>query len=82
LLGPSTIQSAGGNIYDPADVQIVDPLGTSEPNNFDVSGPSRHLISQDNRDQFAGPCQPKFIPQKDPGLFSFGECVATQVAGP
>merc|ERR1712166_1560147 len=32
LLGSSTLQSGG--IYDPADVQIVDRLGTSEADNF------------------------------------------------
>ena len=72
LLGSSTIQSGG--IYDPADVQIVDRLGTSAADNFDD-----FLFG---RGQFAGQRQPKFIPQKDPGFFFNGECVATQVAGP
>lgn len=70
LLGSSTIQSGG--IYDPADVQIVDRLGTSEADNFFIFP----------RGQFAGQRQPKFFPQKDPGFFFNGECVATQVAGP
>ena len=70
LLGSSTIQSGG--IYDPADVQIIDRLGTSAADNF----------LTDKRGQFAGQRQPKFIPQKDPGFFFNGECVATQVAGP
>ncbi|OEU09904.1 hypothetical protein FRACYDRAFT_248153 [Fragilariopsis cylindrus CCMP1102] len=76
LLGSSTIQSGG--IYDPADVQIVDRLGTSEADSFDdpFSG-----INKPQRGQFAGQRQPKFIPQKDPGFFFNGECVATQVAG-
>ncbi|OEU06359.1 hypothetical protein FRACYDRAFT_254793 [Fragilariopsis cylindrus CCMP1102] len=69
LLGSSTIQSGG--IYDPADVQIIDRLGTSAADNF----------LTDKRGQFAGQRQPKFIPQKDPGFFFNGECVATQVAG-
>ncbi|OEU14343.1 hypothetical protein FRACYDRAFT_240880 [Fragilariopsis cylindrus CCMP1102] len=67
LLGSSTIQSGG--IYDPADVQIVDRLGTSKADGL-------------LKPQFAGQHQPKFIPQKDPGFFFNGECVATQVAGP
>ncbi|OEU05784.1 hypothetical protein FRACYDRAFT_258268 [Fragilariopsis cylindrus CCMP1102] len=75
LLGSSTIQSGG--IYDPADVQIVDRLGTSAADNF---------LSEDDeflkRGQFAGQRQPRFIPQKDPGFFFNGECVATRVAGP
>ncbi|OEU07258.1 hypothetical protein FRACYDRAFT_264973 [Fragilariopsis cylindrus CCMP1102] len=78
LLGSSTIQSGG--IYDPADVQIVDRLGTSGADNFDDDSflsPSE----KQNRGQFAGQRQPKFIPQKDPGFFFNGECVATQVAG-
>ncbi|OEU11721.1 hypothetical protein FRACYDRAFT_244844 [Fragilariopsis cylindrus CCMP1102] len=74
LLGSSTIQSGG--IYDPADVQIVDRLGTSAADNFDCT------LFLDKRGQFAGQRQPKFIPQKDPGFFFNGECVATQVAGP
>jgi hypothetical protein len=74
LLGSSTIQSGG--IYDPADVQIVDRLGTSEADNFDDASPVEDL-----RGQFAGQRQPKFIPQKDPGFFFNGECVATQVRG-
>ncbi|OEU11347.1 hypothetical protein FRACYDRAFT_245675 [Fragilariopsis cylindrus CCMP1102] len=76
LLGSSTIQSGG--IYDPADVQIVDRLGTSEADNFDVV----EFINSKQRGQFAGQRQPKFIPQKDPGFFFNGECVATQAAGP
>jgi hypothetical protein len=78
FLGSSTIQSGG--IYDPADVQIVDRLGTSEADNFDRSR-ERHLTNS-VRFQFAGQRQPKFIPQKDPGFFFNGECVATQVTGP
>ena len=77
LLGSSTIQSGG--IYDPADVQIVDRLGTSEADNFDDD--SDFLSGKQQRGQFAGQRQPKFIPQKDPGFFFNGECVATQVAG-
>ena len=73
LLGSSTIQSGG--IYDPADVQIVDRLGTSAADNFDCT------LFLDKRGQFAGQRQPKFIPQKDPGFFFNGECVATQVRG-
>jgi hypothetical protein len=82
LLGSSTIQSGG--IYDPADVQIVDRLGTSAADNFDANPTfSRRLMGeQGTRGQFAGQRQPKFIPQKDPGFFFNGECVATQVAGP
>jgi hypothetical protein len=64
LLGSSTIQSGG--IYDPADVQIVDRLGTSEADNFDVGGSS---ATSQNR----GQRQPKFIPQKDPEFFFNGE---------
>ena len=78
LLGSSTIQSGG--IYDPADVQIVDRLGTSEADNFDDD--SDFLSGKQQRGQFAGQRQPKFIPQKDPGFFFNGECVATQAAGP
>jgi hypothetical protein len=75
LLGSSTIQSGG--IYDPADVQIIDRLGTSKADNFvDDTGTLDGL-----RGQFAGQRQPKFIPQKDPGFFFNGECVATQVRG-
>merc|ERR1712166_861401 len=70
LLGSSTLQSGG--IYDPADVQIVDRLGTSRADNF---------FGDTARGQFAGQRQPKFIPQKDPGFFFNGECVATQVRG-
>ncbi|OEU19330.1 hypothetical protein FRACYDRAFT_235377 [Fragilariopsis cylindrus CCMP1102] len=70
LLGSSTLQSGG--IYDPADVQIVDRLGTSVADNF---------FGELARGQFAGQRQPKFIPQKDPGFFFNGECVATQVRG-
>ncbi|OEU09717.1 hypothetical protein FRACYDRAFT_247973 [Fragilariopsis cylindrus CCMP1102] len=70
LLGSSTLQSGG--IYDPADVQIVDRLGTSKADNF---------FGDTARGQFAGQRQPKFIPQKDPGFFFNGECVATQVRG-
>lgn len=73
LLGSSTIQSGG--IYDPADVQIVDRLGTSAADNFDDTR------NKQQRGQFAGQRQPKFIPQKDPGFFFNGECVATQAAG-
>jgi hypothetical protein len=79
LLGSSTIQSGG--IYDPADVQIVDRLGgTSKADSFDDDGFLSPSAKQ-NRGQFAGQRQPKFIPQKDPGFFFNGECVATQVAG-
>ncbi|OEU09674.1 hypothetical protein FRACYDRAFT_247930 [Fragilariopsis cylindrus CCMP1102] len=77
LLGSSTIQSGG--IYDPADVQIVDRLGTSVADNFD--GITQTTEKKQNRGQFAGQRQPKFIPQKDPGFFFNGECVATQVRG-
>jgi hypothetical protein len=80
LLGSSTIQSGG--IYDPADVQIVDRLGTSEADNFDDDVETLSKIFKQARGQFAGQRQPKFIPQKDPGFFFNGECVATQVAGP
>ncbi|OEU12869.1 hypothetical protein FRACYDRAFT_244142 [Fragilariopsis cylindrus CCMP1102] len=73
LLGSSTIQSGG--IYDPADVQIVDRLGTSAADNFD------DIRNKQERGQFAGQRQPKFIPQKDPGFFFNGECVTTQAAG-
>ena len=88
LLGSSTLQSGG--IYDPADVQIVDRLGTSAADNFDKFDDDQLLDPNDdfftnegknNRGQFAGQRQPKFIPQKDPGFFFNGECVATQVAG-
>jgi hypothetical protein len=75
LLGSSTIQSGG--IYDPADVEIIDRLGTSAADNFDDTD-GFGLV----RSQFSGQRQPKFIPQKDPGFFFNGECVATQVAGP
>ncbi|OEU11198.1 hypothetical protein FRACYDRAFT_246311 [Fragilariopsis cylindrus CCMP1102] len=78
LLGSSTIQSGG--IYDPADVQIVDRLGTSAADNFDDTAPAR-IFQSELRGQFAGQRQPKFIPQKDPGFFFNGECVATQVRG-
>ncbi|OEU08222.1 hypothetical protein FRACYDRAFT_250009 [Fragilariopsis cylindrus CCMP1102] len=78
LLGSSTIQSGG--IYDPADVQIVDRLGTSAADNFDDD--DAFIRDKQNRGQFAGQRQPKFIPQKDPGFFFNGECVATQAAGP
>ncbi|OEU09741.1 hypothetical protein FRACYDRAFT_247998 [Fragilariopsis cylindrus CCMP1102] len=79
LLGSSTLQSGG--IYDPADVQIVDRLGTSAADNFldDTSGADTSGTGP--RGQFAGQRQPKFIPQKDPGFFFNGECVATQVRG-
>jgi len=77
LLGSSTIQSGG--IYDPADVQIVDRLGTSAADNFDDD--DAFIRDKQNRGQFAGQRQPKFIPQKDPGFFFNGECVATQAAG-
>jgi hypothetical protein len=70
LLGSSTIQAGG--IYDPADVQIVDCVGTSGADFGRV---------ESERIQFAGQCQPKLIPQKDPGFFFNGECVATQVTG-
>ncbi|OEU11828.1 hypothetical protein FRACYDRAFT_244947 [Fragilariopsis cylindrus CCMP1102] len=79
LLGSSTIQSGG--IYDPADVQIIDRLGTSEADNFIIPR-GRGAKLNEQRGQFAGQRQPKFIPQKDPGFFFNGECVATQVAGP
>jgi hypothetical protein len=79
LLGSSTIQSGG--IYDPADVQIVDRLGTSEADNFDDDDFFISLFKNQKRGQFAGQRQPKFIPQKDPGFFFNGECVATQAAG-
>jgi hypothetical protein len=81
LLGSSTVQSGG--IYDPADVQIVDRLGTSEADNFaDGINGFFNFDSEDKiRGQFAGQRQPKFIPQKDPGFFFNGECVATQVRG-
>ena len=78
LLGSSTVQSGG--IYDPADVQIVDRLGTSAADNFDDG--EDFIRDKQQRGQFAGQRQPKFIPQKDPGFFFNGECVATQVAGP
>jgi hypothetical protein len=79
ILGSSTLQSGG--IYDPADVQIVDRLGTSAADNFldDTSGADTSGTGP--RGQFAGQRQPKFIPQKDPGFFFNGECVATQVRG-
>ncbi|OEU11996.1 hypothetical protein FRACYDRAFT_245122 [Fragilariopsis cylindrus CCMP1102] len=77
LLGSSTIQSGG--IYDPADVQIVDRLGTSAADNFDDG--EDFIRDKEQRGQFAGQRQPKFIPQKDPGFFFNGECVATQAAG-
>ena len=80
LLGSSTVQSGG--IYDPADVQIVDRLGTSGADNFDDGGIFISDSNKNNRGQFAGQRQPKFIPQKDPGFFFNGECVATQAAGP
>ncbi|OEU21603.1 hypothetical protein FRACYDRAFT_235228 [Fragilariopsis cylindrus CCMP1102] len=73
LLGSSTIQSGG--IYDPADVQIVDRLGTSADEFLICCGAGI------GRAQFAGQRQPKFIPQRDPGFFFNGECVATQAAG-
>ncbi|OEU11388.1 hypothetical protein FRACYDRAFT_245859 [Fragilariopsis cylindrus CCMP1102] len=76
LLGSSTIQSGG--IYDPADVQIVDRLGTSAADNFFSTVPSP--LGKE-KGQFSGQRQPKFIPQKDPGFFFNGECVATQVRG-
>ena len=79
LLGSSTIQSGG--IYDPADVQFVDRLGTSEADNFDDDDFFISLFKNQKRGQFAGQRQPKFIPQKDPGFFFNGECVATQAAG-
>ncbi|OEU21548.1 Cu-oxidase_2-domain-containing protein [Fragilariopsis cylindrus CCMP1102] len=81
LLGSSTVQSGG--IYDPADVQIIDRLGTSEADNFaDGINGFFNFDSEDKiRGQFAGQRQPKFIPQKDPGFFLNGECVATQVRG-
>ena len=56
LLGSSTIQSGG--IYDPADVQIIDRLGTSAADNFDDTGPSE---DEGPRGQFAGQRQPKFL---------------------
>jgi len=82
LLGSSTIQSGG--IYDPADVQIVDRLGTSAADNFadGIIQNTAFSPGSEIRGQFAGQRQPKFIPQKDPGFFFNGECVATQVAGP
>jgi hypothetical protein len=76
LLGSSTLQSGG--IYDPADVQIVDRLGTSAADNFFSTVPSP--LGKE-KGQFSGQRQPKFIPQKDPGFFFNGECVATQVRG-
>ncbi|OEU06146.1 hypothetical protein FRACYDRAFT_256170 [Fragilariopsis cylindrus CCMP1102] len=81
FLGSSTIQSGG--IYDPADIRIVDRLGTSAADNFDLddTDSSSGDGGQQNRAQFAGQRQPRFIPQKDPGFFFNGECVATQVAG-
>ncbi|OEU06586.1 hypothetical protein FRACYDRAFT_254293 [Fragilariopsis cylindrus CCMP1102] len=78
LLGSSTIQSGG--IYDPADVQIVDRLGTSAADNFDDG--EDFIRDKQQRGQFAGQRQPKFIPQKDPGFFFNGECVTTQAKGP
>jgi len=70
LLGSSIFQSGG--IYDPADVQISDRVGTSSA---DAAG----SFFSGFRLNFAGQRQPKFIPQADPGFFLNGECVATNI---
>ena len=54
LLGSSTIQSGG--IYDPADVQIVDHLSTSEVDNPDDDGSLSPQLKQ-KQGQFAWQCQ-------------------------
>ena len=56
LLGSSTIQSGG--IYDPADVQIVDRLGTSKADNFDDNFDILSIECNQNQGQLAGQRQP------------------------